>query len=64
MHRRDPPGQAEGEFDDATQSWWTVVDRWHVRFCDLSSGQGLLGQVEGRTAQVVADWTLQVEAVA
>jgi transposase len=32
------------------------VDRWHVGFCDLSDGQGLLGQVEGRNAAVVIDW--------
>ncbi|GAB4052529.1 hypothetical protein GCM10028775_34210 [Catellatospora paridis] len=40
------------------QSWQTVVDQWHVGFCDLSDGQGQLGQVEGRTAQVVAEWLL------
>jgi hypothetical protein len=32
------------------------VDRWHVGFCDLSAGQGLLGQVEDRNARVVIDW--------
>jgi transposase len=32
------------------------VDRWHVGFVDLGAGQGLLGQVEGRTAQTVIDW--------
>nr|WP_281286770.1 transposase [Catellatospora sichuanensis] len=51
-------GRAKWEFDEVTQSWRTVVDRWHVGFVDLSAGQGLLGQVEGRTAQVVADWLL------
>lgn len=39
--------------------WKTTVDRWHVGFVDLSDGQGLLGQVEGRNAQVVADWLAQ-----
>ncbi|MFF1681544.1 transposase [Streptomyces sp. NPDC058256] len=32
------------------------MDRWHVGFVDLSGKQGLLGQVEGRTAQAVIDW--------
>ncbi|MFU8850141.1 transposase [Micromonospora sp. SL1-18] len=45
-------------FDEATGTWQTAVDRWHVGFVDLSGGQGLLGQVEGRTAQVVVDWFL------
>jgi transposase len=36
--------------------WRTAVDRWHVGFVDLSGGQGLLGQVEGRNAHVVVDW--------
>jgi HPt (histidine-containing phosphotransfer) domain-containing protein len=41
---------------DGTGAWQSTVDRWHVGFCDLSAGQGLLGQVEGRNAQVVIDW--------
>jgi transposase len=49
-------GRPKWAFDEATQAWSTVVDRWHVGFCDLSGGQGLLGQVEGRTAQTVVDW--------
>lgn len=36
-----------------------LVDRWHVGFVDLTGRQGLLGQVEGRTAQVVANWLEQ-----
>ncbi|MFF2960172.1 transposase [Streptomyces sp. NPDC057963] len=32
------------------------MDRWHVGFVDLSGKQGLLGQVEGRTAQAVIAW--------
>jgi hypothetical protein len=43
-------------FDEVTRAWQSTVDRWHVGFCDLSGGQGLLGRVEGRTAQVVIDW--------
>ena len=49
-------GRPKWVFDEVTQAWNTSVDRWHVGFCDLSGGQGLLGQVEGRTAQVVIDW--------
>lgn len=38
-----------------------TVDRWHVGFVDIGVNgvggrQGLLGQVEGRTAQAVIDW--------
>lgn len=42
--------------DEATGIWQTAVDRWHVSFVDLSGKQGLLGQVEGRTAQAVITW--------
>lgn len=49
-------GRPRWKLDEATNTWHTLVDRWHVGFCDLSGGQGLLGQVEGRTAQVVCDW--------
>ena len=51
-------GRPKFMLDEATGMWQSTVDRWHVGFCDLSGGQGLLGQVEGRTAQVVADWLL------
>jgi transposase len=49
-------GRPQRAFDAATGVWQTVVDRWHVGFVDLSGGQGLLGQVEGRNAAVVVDW--------
>ena len=49
-------GRPKWVFDQVSQAWQTSVDRWHVGMCDLSGGQGLLGQVEGRTAQVVIDW--------
>ncbi|WP_449061652.1 ISL3 family transposase, partial [Planomonospora algeriensis] len=49
-------GRSRWAFDEAAQTWKAVVDRWHVGFVDLSGGQGLLGQVEGRTSQVVIDW--------
>ena len=51
-------GRPKCVFDETTGTWGSSVDRWHVGFCDLSGGQGLLGQVEGRTAEVVADWLL------
>jgi transposase len=35
------------------------VDRWHVGFVDLADGQGLLGQVEGRTIAAVTGWLNQ-----
>ena len=49
-------GRPKWTLDEATGAWRTTVDRWYVGFCDLSDGQGLLGQVEGRNAQVVIDW--------
>ena len=49
-------GRPKWVFDQVSQAWQNSVDRWHVGMCDLSGGQGLLGQVEGRTAQVVIDW--------
>jgi hypothetical protein len=49
-------GRPKWVFDEVSQAWQTSVDRWHVGMCDLSGGQGLLAQVEGRNAQVVADW--------
>jgi transposase len=39
-----------------TGEWEMIVDRWHVGFVDIDGGQGLLGQVEGRTASAVTDW--------
>jgi transposase len=33
-----------------------LADRWHTCFFDLSGGQGLPGQVEGRTADDAAYW--------
>jgi transposase len=36
-----------------------IVDRWHVGFVDIGGGQGLLGQVEGRTAAAVTGWLNQ-----
>lgn len=39
-----------------TGLWKITVDRWHVAFVDVTGGRGLLGQVEGRTAQAVTEW--------
>jgi transposase len=49
-------GRPRWEWDETAGAWSTVVDRWHVGMVDLSGGQGLLGQVEGRNAQVLIDW--------
>ena len=39
-----------------------LADRWHTCFFDLSGDQGLLGQVEGRTADDAAYWLAQAPA--
>ena len=49
-------GRPRFVFDELTGVWRTGVDRWHVGFVDLSGGQGLLGQIEGRTSAAVAAW--------
>jgi Transposase len=41
---------------DGGEVWEVVTDRWHVGFCDLTGGAGLLGQVEGRTSASVSAW--------
>jgi hypothetical protein len=35
-------GKPRWSFDEVTQSWTIIVDRWHIGFCDLIGGQGLL----------------------
>ena len=55
-HRR---GRPRWERDEETGQYVQLADRWHVNFCDLSGEQGLLGQVEGRTADDAAYWLLQ-----
>ncbi len=65
-------GKPRWIFDEQAGSWTTTADRWHVGFCDLSGGQGLLAQVEGRTTAAVVGWLAarppawraQVQAVA
>ena len=42
-----------------TGEYVLLADRWHTCFFDLSGDQGLLGQVEGRTADDAAYWLAQ-----
>jgi transposase len=49
-------GRPRWEKDQLSGVWKLTVDRWHVGFVDIGGGQGLLGQVEGRTSAVVCDW--------
>ncbi len=52
-HRR---GRPRWRIDEDTGEYVLLADRWHTCFFDLSGGQGLLGQVEGRTADDAAYW--------
>jgi transposase len=52
-HRRGRPRWCA---DPETGEYVLLADRWHTCFFDLSGGQGLLGQVEGRTADDAAYW--------
>lgn len=36
-----------------------IADRWHTGFVDISGDQGLLGQIQGRTADDAAYWLHQ-----
>ena len=55
-HRR---GRPRWRLDEDTGEYILLADRWHTCFFDLSGGQGLLGQVEGRTADDAAYWLAQ-----
>jgi transposase len=44
---------------EQTGEYALLAGRWHTCFFDLSGGQGLLGQVEGRTADDAAYWLAQ-----
>ena len=52
-HRR---GRRRWRKDTDTGETVQLADRWHVCFYDLDGHQGLLGQVEGRTADDTAYW--------
>ena len=52
-HRR---GRARFAADPQTGEYILLADRWHTCFFDLSCQQGLLGQVQGRTADDAAYW--------
>ena len=52
-HRRGRPRWRQ---DTGTGEYVQLADRWHVCFYDLDGHQGLLGQVEGRTADDTAYW--------
>ena len=52
-HRR---GRPRWRTDADTGEYELLADRWHTCFFDLSGEQGLLGQVEGRTADDAAYW--------
>ena len=55
-HRRGRPRWERGP---DTGEYVLLADRWHTCFFDLSGRQGLLGQVEGRTADDAAWWLAQ-----
>ena len=55
-HRR---GRPRWRLDADTGEYLLLADRWHTCFFDLSGDQGLLGQVEGRTADDAACWLAQ-----
>ncbi len=52
-HRR---GRARFAVDPQTGEYTLLADRWHTCFFDLDGQQGLLGQVQGRTADDAAYW--------
>jgi transposase len=58
-HRR---GRPRWRADEQTGEYLLLADRWHTCFADLSGQQGLLGQVEGRTADDAAYWLAQAPA--
>ena len=55
-HRR---GRARFAVDEQTGEYTVLADRWNTCFFDLDGQQGLLGQVEGRTADDAAYWLAQ-----
>lgn len=49
-------GKAKWRWDEAAGGWDVLVDRRHIGFVDLTAGNGLPGQVEGRNAASVSAW--------
>jgi transposase len=49
-------GRPRWKLDEGTGEYVQLADRWHTCFYDLSGEQGMLGQVEGRTADDAAYW--------
>ncbi len=49
-------GRPRWQHDSHTGRTRQLADRWHTGFSDLSGGQGLLGQVEGRASTDVTSW--------
>ncbi len=58
-HRR---GRPQFGIDPGTGQYMLHADRWHTCFFDLGGQQGLLGQVQGRTADDTAYWLAQQRA--
>jgi transposase len=52
-HRR---GRPRWRRDTGSGEYVQLADRWHTCFYDLSGHQGMLGQIEGRTADDAAYW--------
>ena len=52
-------GRPRWKLDEDAGEYILLADRWHTCFFDLSGKQGLLGQVEGRTADDAAYWLAQ-----
>ncbi len=50
-----PRWQPDGHHDDGRVRWGRT-DPWETGFVDISGGQALLGQVDGRTSAAVAAW--------
>jgi transposase len=51
-----PDTPSAGPVEAETAKARVLADRWHVGFTDIAGGQGMLGQVEGRTGDDVAYW--------
>jgi transposase len=52
-------GRPRFAVDADTGAYVLLADRWHTGFVDIEGEQGLLGQVEGRTADDAAYWLAQ-----